>query len=301
MAIVDRISDLIGGTPLVRMSRLAPAGVELLAKAEFLNPGGSIKDRPVRSIVDAAEARGELQPGAMLIEATSGNTGISLAMLCAERGYACVVCMPEDMSLERRRILRAFGARVELTPKEAGMTGALQRARELFASVPRGQALLTRQFENPDNPSAHEQTTAAEILADCDGRLDVLVAGVGTGGTLTGTARALKAQLPGLRVVAVEPVKAQAFAGQPFQPHGIQGIGAGFVPVIVDRGLVDAVVAVHDDDALQMAARAAQSHGLLVGPSAGANLWVAQQEAARLAAGGRVVTFLCDSGERYLA
>ncbi|MSP91125.1 MAG: cysteine synthase A [Myxococcales bacterium] len=298
---VARVSDLIGNTPLVRLDRLAPVGVEVAAKVEFLNPGGSIKDRPVREMLDAAERRGDLREGSVVIEATSGNTGISLAMLCAERGYVCVLVMPEDMSLERRRILRAYGARVELTPKEAGMAGALQRARDLAAATGPGGAFTTRQFENPDNPAAHMRTTAEEILRDCDGRLDVLVAGVGTGGTLTGTARALRVHLPNLRVVAVEPQKAQAFQGLPFHPHAIQGIGAGFVPPVVDRALIDAVVAVTDDEALQMAARVAQRQGLLVGPSSGANVAVALQEAARLPAGGRVVTFLCDSGERYLS
>jgi len=300
MAIVDRVSDCIGNTPLVRLSGLAPAGVDLIAKAEFLNPGGSIKDRPVREILDAAERRGELRPGAAIVEATSGNTGISIAMIAAERGYACILCMPEDMSVERRKILRAYGARVELTPKESGMAGAVARARELLRDMG-ANAMTTRQFENPDNPAAHDKTTAREIAAEVAGRLDVLVAGVGTGGTLTGTARALKREFPRLWVVAVEPARAQAFAGAPFQPHAIQGIGAGFVPTIVDRSLVDEVVAVHDDDALQTAGSLARGHGLLVGPSSGANVWAAQQVARRLAAGARVVTFLCDSGERYLA
>ena len=300
MAIFDRISDCIGHTPLLRLGKLAPAGIELLAKAEFLNPGGSIKDRPVREIIDAAERRGELTAGTLILEATSGNTGIALAMLAAERGYTLVVCMPEDMSQERRKILRAFGAKLELTPKELGMAGALARARELKAVLGDG-ALMTRQFENPDNPAAHDKTTAQEILADIDGKLDVLVAGVGTGGTLTGTARALKRVLPQLRVVAVEPTKAQAFAGLPFAPHAIQGIGAGFVPVIVQRPLIDDVVAVHDDDALQTAAALAQSCGLLVGPSSGGNVWAALHVARQLPVGSRVLTFLCDSGERYLS
>ena len=300
MAIVNRISDCIGQTPLIRLSKLAPSGVELLAKADYLNPGGSIKDRPVREILDAAEARGQLRPGAVILEATSGNTGISLAMLAAERGYSCVVCMPEDMSLERRKILKAYGARVELTPKEAGMAGAVSRARELKALLGEA-ALMTRQFENPDNPAAHEKTTAREILADVSDRLDVLVGGVGTGGTITGTARALKAHFPQLRVVAVEPSKARAFASQPFTPHAIQGIGAGFVPLVVDRSLITTIMAVHDDDALQTAAALAHNHGMLVGPSSGANVWAAQQICASLAAGSRVVTFLCDSGERYLS
>jgi cysteine synthase A len=298
--IYDHLSDLIGNTPVLRLSRLAPAGIEVLGKAEYLNPSSSIKDRPVREIVLAAERRGELRPGATLLEATSGNTGISLAMICAERGYACIVCMPEDMSMERRRILRAFGARVELTPKEAGMGGAVARAREIKKQLG-DNAFMTRQFDNSDNPAAHEKTTAAEILADLDGQLDVFVAGVGTGGSLTGTARMLKQHLPNLRVVAVEPSKAQAFRGEPFHPHSIQGIGAGFVPDIVDHSLIDDVVAVHDDDALQMAGRLAQQHGLLVGPSSGANVWAALQQAQKLQPGARILTFLCDSGERYLS
>lgn len=301
MPVVDRLSDLIGNTPTLRLSHLAPAGVELFAKAEFLNPGGSIKDRPMREILDAAEARGELRPGGVLLEATSGNTGISLAMLAAERGYSCVLVMPDDMSMERRRILRAYGARVELTPRELGMAGAVARARELAGTLGEGQALMTRQFENVDNPHAHEKTTALEVLRDLEGKLDVLVAGVGTGGSLMGTARRLRRDLPGLRVVAVEPHKAQALGGQPFRPHSIQGIGAGFVPEVVERAEISQVIAVHDDDALQMAARLAQGHGLLVGPSSGANVFAALQVARTLPPGTRVLTFLCDSGERYLA
>ena len=301
MAIHDTLSELIGNTPILRLHRLAPAGVELLAKAEYFNPGGSIKDRPMREMLDSAEARGDLKKGTVIIEASSGNTGISLAMLCAERGYSCIVVLPEDMSVERRHILRAFGARVELTRKDLGMGGAMARARELAKNLGKGHVFLTRQFENSDNSLAHEKTTAQEILRDCEGRLDVLVAGVGTGGTLTGTARALKRTLPKLRVVAVEPHKAQAFKGLPFQPHSLQGIGAGFVPEIVDHGVIDDVIAVHDDDALQMAARLAQGSGLLVGPSSGANVWAALQEAGRAKHGTRVLTFLCDTGERYLA
>jgi len=301
MAIHDNLSELIGNTPILRLQRLAPTGVELLAKAEYFNPGGSIKDRPMREMLDAAEARGELKKGTVIIEASSGNTGISLAMLCAERGYSCIVVLPEDMSVERRHILRAFGARVELTRKEQGMGGAVARARELARNLGKSHAFLTRQFENGDNTLAHEKTTAQEILRDCEGHLDVLVAGVGTGGTLTGTARTLKRSLPALRVVAVEPQKAQAFKGLPFRPHSLQGIGAGFVPEIVDHAVIDDVIAVHDDDALQMAARLAQGSGLLVGPSSGANVWAALQEAGRARTGTRILTFLCDTGERYLA
>ncbi len=301
--IVDRVSDLIGRTPLIR---LAPGGeqAEILAKCELLNPGGSIKDRPIREMLDAAESRGELTPGATVIEASSGNTGISLAMLSAERGYRCVVVMPEDMSVERRLLMSAFGARIVLTPRAQGMSGSVARARQIAAEVEAetGRApFMTRQFDNLDNPTAHEKTTALELLESCDGRLDVLVAGVGTGGTLTGTARALKAHLPQLRVVGVEPARARAFAGEAFRPHAIQGIGAGFVPNIVDHSVIDEVVPVTDDDAVRVATELAMQRGLLVGPSSGANLVAARAEAARLGPDKRVVTFLCDSGERYLS
>ncbi len=298
--ILDSVFDVIGRTPLVRLSRIAPVEgrAEVLGKMELRNPGGSVKDRPARQMILGAEARGELRPGATIVEATSGNTGVSLAMIAATRGYRCVVVLPEDMSLERRYLLRAYGAEVVLTPKALGMTGAVRKAQELLGTIP--GAFMSRQFENPDNPAAHEATTAAEILADVEGRLDVLVAGVGTGGTLTGTARGLRQALPHLRVVAVEPAKAAAFAGRPYAPHAIQGIGAGFVPPIVDRSLIDAVVAVEDEAALAMQQALGKTEGLLCGPSSGANVFVALEEARRLGPGGRVVTFLCDTGERYL-
>ena len=256
----------------------------------------------MREILDAAEARGELRPGATLIEASSGNTGISLSMLAAERGYAAIVVMPEDMSGERRNLMRAYGARIELTQRELGMGGSMARARSLATTL-RGQGLevfMTRQFDNLDNTAAHEKTTAVEIYDQCEGRLDVLVAGLGTGGTLTGTARALKPRLPDLRAIGVEPVRAQAFKGLPFQPHVIQGIGAGFVPSIVDHSVIDEVIAVSGEQALEMASKLARS-GALVGPSSGANVVAALQIAQDCPPGTRIVTFLCDSGERYLS
>jgi cysteine synthase A len=299
--ILDSVFEAIGGTPLVRLSRIGggPAGrAEVLAKLELKNPSGSVKDRPARAMILAAEARGELMPGGTLIEATSGNTGISLAMLAAVRGYRCIVVMPEDMSVARRQLLAAFGAEVELTPREQGMAGSVARAKEIARATP--GAFHVRQFENPDNPQAHQDTTALELLEATEGWLDVLVAAVGTGGTLTGTARVLKPRLPKLRVVGVEPARAAALSGKPFRPHAIQGIGAGFVPSILDRSLIDAVATIEDEDALRCAADLARTEGLLCGPSSGANVAVALAEARRLGEGGRVVTFLCDTGERYV-
>ncbi|MBT9556190.1 MAG: cysteine synthase A [Myxococcales bacterium] len=294
------VFDCVGATPLVRLSRVGTESprAEVCMKLEMKNPGGSIKDRPARAMILGAEARGELVPGSVIIEATSGNTGVSLAMLAAVRGYRCIVVMPEDMSLERRYLLRAYGAEVELTPKSRGMRGAVERAQQLHAALPK--AMLVRQFENPDNLDAHATTTADELWEQTDGRIDVLVAGVGTGGTITGTARALRKRLPTLRVVAVEPAKAAALAGRPFAPHAIQGIGAGFVSSLVDLTLIDEAVTVEDDDALEHAALLARTEGILGGPSSGANLYVALAEARRLGPDARVVTFACDTGERYL-
>ena len=294
------VFDCVGATPLVRLNRVGreTPRAEVCMKLEMKNPGGSLKDRPARAMILGAEARGELVPGSVIIEATSGNTGVSLAMLAAVRGYRCIVVMPEDMSLERRYLLRAYGAEVELTPKNRGMRGAVDRAEQLHAALPK--AMLVRQFENLDNVGAHATTTADELWDQTGGRIDVLVVGVGTGGTLTGTAGALRKRLPTLRVVAVEPAKAAALAGRPFAPHAIQGIGAGFGSSLTDRSLIDDAVAVEDDDALQYAALLARTEGILGGPSSGANLYVALAEARRLGPDARVVTFACDTGERYL-
>jgi cysteine synthase A len=295
--VVDSVLDLVGRTPLVRLRRVAPeGGAAILAKLEAKNPGGSVKDRPALAMVAAAEASGALRAGSTLVEATSGNTGISLAMIAAVRGYRCVLVMPEDMSMERRQILRAYGAEIELTPPEQGMRGAVDRALEIVAAT--AGAFMPRQFENPVNPEAHARTTAREVLAAAPADLAAFVAGVGTGGTLTGVGRVLKAERPGVRVVAVEPAASAVLSGGAPGLHAIQGLGAGFVPPVLDRALVDRIVTVSDVAADRMARRLAREEGLLVGPSSGANVHAACEVARGLE--GTVVTILCDSGERYL-
>jgi cysteine synthase len=296
--IADSVLDVIGDTPLVRLRRVVPPGhAEVCAKLESKNPAGSVKDRPALRMVLEAEARGELGEGATIVEATSGNTGISLAMIAAVRGYRCVLVMPEDMSLERRRILRAYGAEIVITPAEGGMSGAVDRARAIRAST-KG-AWGSAQFDNDANPRAHAETTAQEILRQTGGVLDAFVAGVGTGGTITGVARVLKEHLPKILVVAVEPSASAVLSGGAPGLHGIQGLGAGFVPKNLDRSVVDEIVAVGDVAAERTARRLAREEGLLVGPSAGANVH-ASIEIGRRVGRGRVVTILCDSGERYL-
>lgn len=298
LRIADNALGLIGKTPLVRLSRIASGGARLLAKAEFLNPAGSVKDRPALAMIASAERSGALRPGAPIIEATSGNTGISLAMIAAVRGYRCVLVMPEDMSLERRYILRAYGADIVLTPALDGMTGAVARAKTLLEETP--GAFMPSQFNNPANPECHEQGTAAEILEQTGGEIAAFVAGVGTGGTITGVGRALRSAL-GSRVllVAVEPANSAVLRGKPPGMHGIQGLGAGFIPEILDRSLIDEVAEVTDVAAERMVRRLAREEGLLVGPSSGANVHAACEVAARLGQGS-VITVLCDSGERYL-
>ena len=297
--VVRNALDLIGSTALVRLEALEPGnGSSIWAKAEFLNPGGSVKDRPALAMIVAAEKAGRLREGATILEATSGNTGISLAMIAAVRGYRCVLVMPEDMSMERRYILKAYGAEIVLTPAVEGMAGAVSRAEELRDSTP--DAFVPSQFENSANPESHAATTAVELLEQTPGPIAAFVAGVGTGGTLTGVARVLKKKLgPSVRVVAVEPAASAVLSGRPPGLHGIQGLGAGFVPPILDRGLIDEVLTVGDVAADRMAARLARELGLLVGPSSGANVHAAA-EVARTVSGGSVVTILCDSGERYL-
>jgi cysteine synthase A len=296
--IASSVLDLVGRTPLVRLARVCPAGgASVVAKVESKNPGGSVKDRPALAMVEAAERAGHLAPGSTLIEATSGNTGISLAMIAAVRGYRCVLVMPDDMSLERRHILRAYGADLVLTPAERGMAGAVARAEELLDSTPR--AFMPRQFENPANPSAHESTTAREILDATDDRLVAFVAGVGTGGTITGVGRALRKERPAVKVIAVEPAGSAVLSGGAPGLHGIQGLGAGFVPAVLDRAVVDRVITVGDVAAQRMAERLAREEGLLVGPSSGANVHAAV-EVARALKDGLVLTVLCDTGERYL-
>jgi cysteine synthase A len=289
---------LIGGTPLVRLARISPAGGGLIyGKLELMNPGGSVKDRAALGMVLDAERAGMLKEGSTIVEATSGNTGISLAMIAAVRGYRCVVVMPEDMSVERRHILRAYGAEIVVTPADEGMSGAVARAIEIRDATP--SAWMSRQFENPANPDAHAQATGLEILEQTGGDIAAFVAGVGTGGTLTGCGRVLRERLGGaVRIYAVEPTKSAVLSGRGPGLHGIQGLGAGFVPPILQRSLIDEIITVTDAGADRMVRRLAREEGLLVGPSSGANVHAAAEIARRVH--GTVVTVLPDSGERYL-
>ncbi|MGH7272362.1 MAG: cysteine synthase A [Polyangiaceae bacterium] len=296
--IAESVLDLVGHTPLVRLSRVRPGdGVSVVGKLEVKNPGASVKDRPALAMIEAAERAGDVGKGAAIVEATSGNTGISLAMIAAVRGYRCVLVMPEDMSLERRYVLRAYGAEIVLTPADQGMAGAVGRAEQIARETP--GAFMPRQFSNQANPLSHERTTAREILDAVGADLAAFVAGVGTGGTLTGVGRVIKRERPDVRVVAVEPAASAVLSGKPAGMHGIQGLGAGFVPEILDRAVIDRVVTVTDVAADRMAKRLAREEGLLVGPSSGANVHAACEVASDLA-GGVVVTILCDTGERYL-
>jgi cysteine synthase A len=268
------------------------------AKLERQNPAGSVKDRPALEMILDAEKAGKIREGATIVEATSGNTGISLAMIAAVRGYRCVLVMPEDMSVARRQILRAYGADVVLTPAQEGMAGAVERAERILRETE--NSIMPRQFQNPANPASHERTTAEEIWKASGGQLDTFVAGVGTGGTITGVGRVLKKRLPELRIVAVEPRGSAVLSGCKAGLHGIQGLGAGFVPEVLDRSLVDEVMTVTDLAADRMTRRLAREEGLLLGPSSGANVHAAIEIARRMRAGQRVVTILCDGGERYL-
>ncbi len=297
--VAEGVLGLIGATPLVRLARLSEAGgATVWAKAELTNPGGSVKDRPALGMILAAERDGVIGDGATIVEATSGNTGISLAMIAAVRGYRCVLVMPEDMSLERRYILRAYGAEIVLTSALDGMAGAVDRAQEILKQTE--GAFMPSQFDNPENPESHARGTAHEILEQAGEDLAAFVAGVGTGGTVTGVGRTLKGHRDTIRIVAVEPQASAVLSGKPAGMHGIQGLGAGFVPPIVDRSVIDDVIAVSDVAAERMARRLAREEGLLVGPSSGANVHAACEVARSLPEGAKVVTILCDSGERYL-
>jgi cysteine synthase A len=304
-AIPTNIAAHVGGTPMVRLTRLeagpaADNGVELYGKLESMNPGGSVKDRIGVAMIEAAEREGRIEPGrTTIVEATSGNTGIALAFVCAAKGYDLVLTLPQGMSRERAGLLRLYGAHVEEVESLGGMDEAVAAARRLAAE---GDAFLPDQFSNPANPDVHRRTTAPEILDALDGRLDVLVAGVGTGGTITGVGEVLKQRNPRARVVAVEPAGSAVLSGRAPGPHKIQGIGAGFVPPVLDREVVDETIAVDDDDALETARACARREGVLGGISAGAALWAALQVAARPEARGqRIVAILPDSGERYVS
>lgn len=296
MSVVQSAEALIGNTPLLKLNRLFP-GAEIYAKLEYLNPAGSAKDRAAKSMLNDLEARGLLKEGGTVVEPTSGNTGVALAALCAVRGYRLVLTMPETMSVERRMLLSAYGAELVLTPGDEGMAGAVKRADEIIAATP--GAVLAGQFDNPANPAAHERTTGPELWSDLGGKLAAVVAGVGTGGTITGTARYLKRQNPAIRFIAVEPAASPLLSQGHAGPHGIMGIGANFVPKALDRSLLDDIYTVADEEAYAMARKMARLEGVLVGISSGAALAAAERAAKEV--DGAVAVILPDGGERYLS
>lgn len=301
MKIAENVTELIGNTPLVRIRRLAEgSAAQIVAKLEFFNPAHSVKDRIGAAMIDAAERAGLIKPDTIILEPTSGNTGIALAMVCAARGYKCALTMPESMSRERRILLRAYGAELILTPAAEGMAGAIRKAEELARSDPR--YFIPQQFQNPANPEIHRRTTAEEIWRDTDGQADILVAGVGTGGTITGVGEVIKARKPSFKVVAVEPDASPVLSGGQKGPHPIQGIGAGFVPQVLNTAIYDEVIRVKSDDAFETARRAAREEGLLIGISSGAALWAALQVSRRPENAGKLIVVIIPSfGERYLS
>jgi cysteine synthase A len=300
MRIANDVTELIGNTPLVRIRKLSPGGAEILAKLEFYNPAHSVKDRIGLAMIEAAEKAGKIGPDTVVVEPTSGNTGIALAMVCAARGYRCKLVMPETMSNERRMLLRAYGAELVLTPGSEGMLGAIRRAEEIVAADP--HAFMPQQFNNPANPEVHRRTTAEEIWRDTDGKVDIVVAGVGTGGTITGVGEVLKERKPGFQAIAVEPEASPILSKGTKGPHPIQGIGAGFVPNVLNTGIYDEVIAVSNENAFETARAAAREEGLLVGISSGAALWAAMQVAQRPENAGKlIVTIIPSFGERYLS
>ena len=300
MNIAQSVLEIIGRTPIVKLNRVTkPGGATVLAKLEARNPGGSVKDRIGVAMVEDAERRGTLKPGGTIVEPTSGNTGIGLAMVAAVKGYRLILTMPDDMSVERQRLLARFGAEIHLTPAIEGMTGAVFAASELVREHP--DYFMPQQFQNAANPDVHRRTTALEILEQTDGRLDAFVAGVGTGGTITGVGEVLKDKAPGVQVIAVEPARSPVLSGGKFRPHAIHGIGASFVPGVLNRAVIDRIIQVRDEDATVWSRRLCREEGLLVGVSAGAAAFAACTVAAELPAGRVVVTILPDTGERYLS
>ncbi len=299
--IAPDVTTLVGDTPLVRLNKVAAEGqAEVVAKLESFNPMGCVKDRIGKSMIEAAEASGQLKPGGTVVEPTSGNTGIGLAMMCAVRGYKLILTMPETMSEERKQLLRILGAELVLTPGSEGMGGAIRKAQEIVDATP--GAIMPQQFENPANPQVHRETTAEEIWRDTEGRVDAIVAGVGTGGTITGVSQCIKPRKPGFKAIAVEPIGSPVLSGGQAGPHKIQGIGAGFVPGVLETPLLDEVVKVADADAGAMARRLAKEEGILCGISSGAAAWAAVEVAKRDEwAGKLIVVVLPDTGERYLS
>ena len=302
MKIADNALGLVGNTPLVRLNRIAQGcGAQVVAKLEFCGPGASVKDRIGVAMIEAAERAGVLRPDSIVVEPTSGNTGIALAWVCAVKGYKCILFMPESMSRERRAVIRAFGAELRLTPAAEGALGAVQHAEQFVASDP-SRYFMPQQFENPANPEVHRRTTAEEIWRDTDGQADILISGIGTGGTLTGVGEVLKARKPEFRCIAVEPDASAVLSGDAKGPHMIQGLGAGFVPAVLNREMCDEIVRVKNEDALDTARRMAREEGLFVGISSGAAVWAALQVARRQENTGKMIVVIVPSyGERYLS
>ncbi len=294
------ITELIGRTPLVRLNRLSPpGGATIYGKVEFFNPGGSVKDRICLNMIDEAERLGQLKPGGTIVEPTSGNTGIGLALVAAVRGYKLILVMPESMSMERASLLSSYGAQLVLTPAWEGMKGSIRESESIVAQNP--SYFMPDQFSNPANPAMHKKTTAVEILESLAGQIDAFVAAVGTGGTITGCGELFKERNPNVKVIAVEPAGSPVLSGGEPGPHKIQGIGAGFIPKVLNRSIIDRVMTVTDDEAYQTAKQLSKKEGLLVGISAGANVFAAQKVAQELGPGKNVVTILCDTGERYIS